>query len=287
MPSRGQGVEGGAVGSGPIAEGGLADFDAVALGAPFHGVEVGVERGEEEVVEFGDAAADDDEFGVEGADQAGEVGGEGVDGFVPDGLGEPVAGLSGGGQVAGHGEFPAGAIGHGGIADGDLDAARGAGDGGGPVVVDGEVAEVAGAAEVTAEQAAVGDDGAADAGAQGEQDDVAAPAGGSLPEFAEQGGMGVVEDRHGVWMGQGVLPAEVFQSQEPPGHEGDVGAVAGGEARRGHADVFRGSAEFAGQFGEDAFDLGQEGGLAVFLLWRTGEVFYRRPGGPRCETGLS
>ena len=43
--------------------------------APFHAGEGGPQRDEEEVIEFGDTATDDDDFRIQGADQTGEVSG--------------------------------------------------------------------------------------------------------------------------------------------------------------------------------------------------------------------
>lgn len=74
----------GASSAGDVAEFGFYDFDGVAAGTPFEPVESGVEGEKEGVVGIGDAAADDDGFGIVDVNQAGEGCAEGFDGTKPD-----------------------------------------------------------------------------------------------------------------------------------------------------------------------------------------------------------
>src|SRR5207249_8307858 len=82
------------------------------------------------------------------------------------------------------------------VADRVLEAPRHPGDAGGPVGVEADVAQVAGAADVALDEAPVTDDRAAHARAQREQHRVAGTRGGALPGLAHEGGVGVVQDPH-------------------------------------------------------------------------------------------
>ena len=149
------GVPCGSGGTGPFAEGGGDEGDGAAGGTPFDLGDGFGERVEEDGAGDGDAAADDDAFRVDDIDDGGDAAGEGVEGAVPDGDGVRVS--CGDGVDEGAGGLPA-ACGAGGdvvIACEEFEAAGHVSDGGRAVEVEAEVAEVAGAAEVAAEETTV------------------------------------------------------------------------------------------------------------------------------------
>jgi hypothetical protein len=93
-----------AVGACPFAEGGGADGDGVVPRAPFETIEGFVEGLVEEFSGDGDAAAEEDDFGIEDIDEGRDGGGEGFDGGFPDLGGIGVAGLDGFEKIGGVGE---------------------------------------------------------------------------------------------------------------------------------------------------------------------------------------
>lgn len=227
-------VSGGAPGAGPFAELGADDFDPVPGGSPFDGVEAGAKGLEEGVAGFGDAAAEDDTAGVEQVDQGGDGGGQGAHRAIPNGLGFGIALVDGSDEVAGGVEAVSAARRQRAVADGILEGAGGANDVEGAFGIKAEVPDVAGAADGAVEESAAGEDGAADAGAEGDEEGVGATAGGTLPGFAEEGGVGVIED--GDRALEEVGPIEVFQAGEATGHVSDGAAISAGQAGGGEAD---------------------------------------------------
>ena len=142
-------------GTGPFAEGGGDEGDGAAGGTPFDLGDGFGERVEEDGAGDGDAAADDDAFGVDDIDDGGDAAGEGVEGAFPDGDGVRVSGGDGGDEIAGGLPAAGGAGGDVVIAGEEFEAAGHASDGGRAVEIEAEVAEVAGASEVAAEETAL------------------------------------------------------------------------------------------------------------------------------------
>src|SRR5206468_1632370 len=105
------------------------------------------------------------------------------------------------------------------------------------VGVYGDVPEVPGAADVTAQEFAVGEDRPTDAGAERQQDDVARAAGGAEPRLADQGGVGVVEDGDGCWGCEERRPVNTLDCGHAALHPGDAPLVARGQAGGAEADA--------------------------------------------------
>ena len=78
------------------------------------------------------------------------------------------------------------------------------------------------------DDAAVIDDAAADTGAEGEQDKVVDVAAGTVPLFAEGGGVGVILEDDGCaeLLADGIAQGEVFERFEVIGTEDDALAQA-------------------------------------------------------------
>ena len=110
---------------------------------------------------------------------------------------------------------------------------------------------MAGPADVTGEQPSVGKDGAADAGAEREQDDIAQAARGADPGLGDECGVGVVEDRDDAAAAEEGGPVEPLESGEASAHVGDGASVARGQAGGGDTDMLGGAAAF--------LDVGDEG----------------------------
>ena len=215
----------------------------MATGTPFEGVEHLLERREEKVFSTGgDAAAEDDDFGVEDVDERGDGGGEMADGGVPDFFGVFIARGIGiekrvGGGVA---TFAA-------IADGIFETSRRVEVIARCIRVDAEVTKVTGTADFAGEKASARVDGPADASAEGEHEDIAAVLRGSGPDFAEQGGMGVIE--HAAIAFEEGGPVEFFQAVHASGHPVDALAVRICQAGCGKPD-----GEFAACLGFELMD---------------------------------
>lgn len=235
-------VSGGAVGTGEFAERGGDDAERVGGNLPLelvHEIAEGLEQG---IAASGDAAPDDDDFGVEHVGEGSDGGGEGTDRPLPVEGGCGMVGFDRAHQVVGGGEQAVGALGEVVVADGVFEAAGDAGDIQGSVRVEGDVAEVAGFAVVTAEQVTIDHGGATDTGAEGEEEDISGVARGPAPDLAEQGGVSVVE--HGDAGALEVVgPIEADESLEAARHEADEAAVGRGEARCGEPDAVSGAAE--------------------------------------------
>lgn len=207
----------------------------MAAGTPFEVVEGLLERLEEKVFGTGgDAATEDDEFGVEDVDQRRDGGGEMADGGEPDFLGVFItSGISieqrVGGRVAAFA-----AKGDGLIADGVFEASGRVEVIAWRIRVDAEMTEMTGAADFTGEEASARIDGPTDAGAEGEHEDIAAALGGSGPDFAEKGGVGVIE--HAAVAFEEGGPIELFEAVHASGHPVDALAVGICQTGCGKAD---------------------------------------------------
>ena len=207
----------------------------MAAGSPFEVVEGLLERLEEKVFGTGgDAATEDDEFGVEDVDQRRDGGGEMADGSEPDFLSVRIAsGISIEQRVRG-GVAAFAALGDGLIADGIFEASRRVEVIARRVRIDAEMPEMAGAADFPREEAATRVNRPTDAGAEGEHEDILAILRGSGPDFAEQGGVGVIE--HAAVALEEGGPVEFFEAVHASGHPVDALAVWIRQTGRGKAD---------------------------------------------------
>ena len=106
----------------------------------------------------------------------------------------------------------------------------------GAAEVSGHVAEVSCATDRTAQQAAARDDGAADAGSEGEEDDVVQTACRTVGNLAEQRGVGVIDDRDLIRCDRGPDPVEILQPGQATWHVGDAAGVLRCETRRRDGD---------------------------------------------------
>lgn len=207
----------------------------MAAGSPFEVVEGLLERLEEKVFGTGgDAAAEDDELGIEDVDQGRNGGGEMADGGEPDFLGVFItSGISIEKSVRGSvAAFAAKADGL--IADGVFEAAGRVEVIAGRIRVDAEMAEMTGAADFAGEEAAARVNRPTDASAEGEHEDIAAALGGSGPNFAEKGGVGVVE--HAAIAFEEGRPVELFEAVHASRHPVDALAVRIGQTGCGKAN---------------------------------------------------
>lgn len=196
----------------------------VTAGTPFEVVEGLLERFEEKFFGTGgNPAAEDDEFGVEDVDQGRNGGGEMADGGEPDFLSVRIAcGISIQKRVRGGiAAFAANADGL--VADGVFETAGRVEVIAWRIRVDAEMAEMTGAADFAGEEASARVDGTTNTGAEGEHEDIAAVFGGSGPDFAEQGGVGVIE--HAAVAFEVGGPVELFEAVHASGHPVDALAV--------------------------------------------------------------
>src|SRR5258706_9418901 len=191
-------VVGGSDGAGKVAKLWGADFHSVPEGAPFHLTQLVAQRVEEGVAGGGAATADDDDFGVDHVDDGSDAGGEVAHGAEPDVGRVFVARAVGGDEIARRGESTGGALLDRAVADGVFEAAGGFDDVGGALCVERDVPQMAGAADVAVEKLSIDEDRATDAGAQGEEHGVLGRYRGALPDFPEQGGVGIVEHGDGA-----------------------------------------------------------------------------------------
>ena len=88
-----------------------------------------------------------------------------------------------------------------------------------------DVAEMARAADLAAQQLAVGENRPTDAGAQREQDDVLRAAGGAEPRLAKQSSLRIVDDRHVADGAKEFLPVETLETGESLGHDSNRSAI--------------------------------------------------------------
>ena len=173
-----------------------------------HGLDFAFEGVEDEVAGLSDAAADDEGVGVEEPGDGREGGAEPVGDFAPDTAGDFVTGSGGFGDGFGGavGEIFVDSdlgVGFDGVL-GDLEVAGVffecaevavvAGD---AVEVDAHLTDFAGGVLAAAVHLAIEDEAAADAGAEGEGDDVAEAASGAIAEFGPGHGVGVIFDDDG------------------------------------------------------------------------------------------
>ena len=93
---------------------------------------------------------------------------------------------------------------------------------------------MAGAADLAAKEASAAVDRATDAGAEREHEDIAAVFRGSGPDFAEQGGVGIIE--HAAVAVEEGGPVEFFEPVHASGHPVDASAVRIGQTGRGETD---------------------------------------------------
>ena len=159
-----------------------------------------------------------------------------VDGPKPDGAGRLVTGRVGGGERQCGIVPPTGALADRAVADGVFQAPGRAGDVRRAVGIEANVAQVSGPADVAFEQPAVHHRGAAHAGAEGQQDDVARAGGGALPHLAHQRRLRVVQHGHPRRAGEERGPVQPLHLPEPALHPEDAAAVGGGDAGSGDAD---------------------------------------------------
>src|SRR5262245_33282492 len=120
MNARVQGHESGAVSAGELAKLRGQKLRALADWTPFDGIESLLQWLEEGCAGSGDAAADDDGFGIENVDQAGNGAGEIADGFEPNGCGFGIAIGGGDDEIVCAVETAIGAGFDGAVADGDF-----------------------------------------------------------------------------------------------------------------------------------------------------------------------
>ena len=207
----------------------------MAAGTPFEVVEGLLEWLEEKVFGTGgDAAAEDDELGIKDVDQRGDGGGEMADGGEPDFLSVRIAcGISIEQRVGG-GVAAFAALGDGLIADGVFKAAGRVEVIAWRIRVDAEMAEMTGAADLAGEESPSCVNRPTNTGAEGEHEDIAAILRGSGPNFAEQGGMGVIE--HAAIAFEEGGPVELFQAVHASGHPVDALAIWIGQTGCGEAD---------------------------------------------------
>lgn len=207
----------------------------VAAGTPFEGVEHLLERSEETVLGTdGDAAANDDDFGVEDVDKGGDGGGEMADGGVPDFFGVLIARGIGIEQRMRGGVAAFAALGDGLVANRIFEAAGCIEVIARRVRIDAEVPEMAGAADFALHKLAATPDRATDAGAEREHEGILRVFSGSSPHFAEQGGVRVVE--HPAVTFEEVGPREFFEAVHASGHPVDALAVRIRQTGCGEAD---------------------------------------------------
>ena len=228
-------IENGTEASGAVTEHCWHEAGLVATGTPFEGVEHLLERREEKVFSTGgDAAAEDDDFGVEDVDERGDGGGEMADGGEPDFFGVCIArgiGIEkrvGGGIAA----FAANADGL--IADGIFETSRRVEVIARCIRVDAEVTEMASTTNFAREEAAARVNRSADAGAEGEHEGISRILRGSGPHFTEKSCMGIVEHA-AVTLEEGG-PVELFESVHASGHPIDATAIWIGQTGCGKAD---------------------------------------------------
>lgn len=179
-------IENSSQASGAIAEHRWSKASLISAGTPFEVVEGLLERCEEKVFGTGgDAAAEDDELGVEDVDQGRNGSGEMADGGEPDSLSVCIAcGISIQKRVRGGiAAFTAKADGL--IADGVFEAAGRVEIVAWSVGVRAEMAEVAGAADLAGKQTSARVNRTTNTGAESEHEDIAAILRGSGPHFAE------------------------------------------------------------------------------------------------------
>ncbi len=173
-----------------------------------HGLDFAFEGIKDELASLGDAAADDEGVGVEEPGDGGEGGAEPVSDFSPDAAGDFVASSGGFGDGFGGavGEIFVDAdlgVGFDGVL-GDLkiagvffEGAEVAVVAGDAVEVDAHLADFTGGVLAATVHLAIEDEAAADAGAEGEGDDVAKAACGAVAELGPGHGVGVIFDDDG------------------------------------------------------------------------------------------
>ena len=207
----------------------------ISAGTPFEGVEHLLERFEEKVFgTSGDAAADDDEFGVEDVNKRGNGSGEMADGGKPDFLSVFIArGIGIKKSVRGRVAAFA-SLGDGLIADGVFEASGRVEVIAGRVRIDAEVPEVAGAAHFSLHKFATSPDRSADAGAESEHENIAAVLRSSGPDFTEKSSMGIIE--HATIAFEEGGPVEPLQAVHASRHPVDALAIGISQTGCGEAD---------------------------------------------------
>src|SRR2546423_956593 len=80
-----------------------------------------------------------------------------------------------------------------------------------------DMSEMPGAAQMSVQQAAIHDGGAAHASAKRQKEHIERAARGAEPAFSQQGGFGVVEDRYRHFESEPLLPIQTFETGELSG----------------------------------------------------------------------
>jgi len=145
----------------------------------------------------------------------------------------------GGDKIVGRGETAARSFLNGVVANQNLQTSRRARHIRNAVGIQRNMTQVPGSADVSAQQAAIHHRGAADASAEREHNDVGVRFARALPDFAQQSGLRIVEDRHGCGRFQVLGPIEACQSLQASRHDCDRASVACRKAGRGKTDARR------------------------------------------------